>query len=535
MSRKRNQNYSGTHLSPELQGAFMETPGSTCRPDGDFLNLESDEELLCSVSSVSEHLGRNISAALDAAMAEIRHILGIRIRALKMELRDKTDEIALLKAKLSNVNRDAKEAVEAPPDATEAPDAAEVSDAAAFRSSKMISVDPKREKKSLLPGVKKENIDAICNYLMKDKNSRGATEMDGGDQSSQDEDQHPLQLWPDGGMSVSGPPGHTDDIFNMLPSSSRRVYDYEWIAPMEYSSDLKVGKQPECDNEEEDEGSAEQASSRFPHVQPAGFSAVPGSPGEGGTHPLPEASSSPTTPSSALCAEPSAPIRHSWRNMLNSSTRTLLALKLCKARRPPRETKDRQWTTGKEDLSKRRSHSRAGTSATTVVVILTTWATYGSTSASTPGKSPLCARTAGSASATPPASRATGWCTPVTRAPSRASSVAKASPSFLASRDTSGCTPERAHTRARSAAGASRSWATCTHTRGFTAAPRRTAVNSADAASATWALIRVTGAHHHSDLSRQTASELTLRQVRLQTTDNWRYPGGLLTQYGHVF
>ncbi|XP_049581184.1 zinc finger protein 16-like isoform X2 [Syngnathus scovelli] len=289
MSRKRNQNYSGTHLSPELQGAFMETPGSTCRPDGDFLNLESDEELLCSVSSVSEHLGRNISAALDAAMAEIRHILGIRIRALKMELRDKTDEIALLKAKLSNVNRDAKEAVEAPPDATEAPDAAEVSDAAAFRSSKMISVDPKREKKSLLPGVKKENIDAICNYLMKDKNSRGATEMDGGDQSSQDEDQHPLQLWPDGGMSVSGPPGHTDDIFNMLPSSSRRVYDYEWIAPMEYSSDLKVGKQPECDNEEEDEGSAEQASSRFPHVQPAGFSAVPGSPGEGGTHPLPEA------------------------------------------------------------------------------------------------------------------------------------------------------------------------------------------------------------------------------------------------------
>ncbi|XP_037116765.1 zinc finger protein 16-like [Syngnathus acus] len=289
MSRKRNQTYSGTHLSPELQGAFMETPGSTCRPDGDFLNLESDEELLCSVSSVSEHLGRNISAALDAAMAEIRHILGIRIRALKMELRDKTDEIALLKAKLSNVNRDAKEAVEAPPDATEAPDAAEASDAAAFRSSKMISVDPKREKKSLLPGVKKENIDAICNYLMKDKNSRGATEMDGGDQSSQEEDQHPLQLWPDGGMSVSGPPGHTDDIFNMLPSSSRRVYDYEWIAPMEYSSDLKVGKQPECDNEEEDEGSAEQTSSRFPHVQPAGFSAVPGSPGEGGTHPLPEA------------------------------------------------------------------------------------------------------------------------------------------------------------------------------------------------------------------------------------------------------
>ncbi|XP_077401115.1 zinc finger protein 16-like [Vanacampus margaritifer] len=293
MSRKRNLTYSGTDLSAELQGAFMETPGSTCRAESDFLNLEPDEELLCTVSSVSEHLGRNISAALDAAMAEIRHMLGIRIRALKMELRDKTDEIALLKAKLSDVNRDVKEAAEAPSDATEAPDAAEAPDAsaAAFRSSKMLSVDPKREKKSLLPGVKKENIDAICDYLMKDKNSRGGTEMDGGEQGSQEEDPHPLQLWSDGGMSASGPPGHTDDIFNMLPSSSRRLYDYEWMAPMEYSSDLKVVKQPECENEDDDdeEGSSEQTPTRFPHVQPANFPTVPGSPGEGGTHPHTEA------------------------------------------------------------------------------------------------------------------------------------------------------------------------------------------------------------------------------------------------------
>lgn len=240
MSRKRNLTYSGTNLSPELQGAYMEPSGSTCRADGDFLNLEPDEELLCTVSSVSEHLGRNISAALDAAMAEIRHMLGIRIRALKTELRDKTIEIALLKSKLSDVHRDAKEAAEAPPDATEDPDAAEAADAAAaFRSAKMLSVDPKKEKKSLLPGVKKENIDAICDYLMKDKNSKGASEMDGGEQGSQEEDPHPLQLWPDGGMSASGPPGHADDIFNMLPSSSRRLYDYEWVPPMEYSSDLK--------------------------------------------------------------------------------------------------------------------------------------------------------------------------------------------------------------------------------------------------------------------------------------------------------
>ncbi|XP_057709755.1 zinc finger protein 16-like [Corythoichthys intestinalis] len=277
MSRKRNLTFSGTNLSPELQGTFMEPP---CRADGDFLNLEPDEELLCSVSSVSEHLGRNISAALDAAMNEIRHMLAVRIRALKMELRDKTDEIAVLKAKLSD--REAKEAAESPLDATEAPPDA------AFRSSKMLSVDPKREKKSLLPGVKKENIDAICDYLMKDKNSRGAAEMEGGEQGTQEEDPHPLHLWPDGGMSSSAPSGHTDDIFNMLPSSSRRLYDYEWIAPMEYSSDLKV-KQPECENEdEEEEGSSEQPTTRFPHVQPADFSTVPGSPGEGGAHPPPE-------------------------------------------------------------------------------------------------------------------------------------------------------------------------------------------------------------------------------------------------------
>ncbi|XP_061664863.1 zinc finger protein 16-like [Syngnathoides biaculeatus] len=291
MSRKRNPTFSGTHLSPERQGAaFMEPPGSTCRADGDFLNLEPDEELLCSVSSVSEHLGRNISAALDAAMTEIRHLLALRIRALKMELRDKSDEIALLKAQLSDVHRDAKVAA---PDAAEAPDAADAPDAAAaaaFRSSKMLSVDPKREKKSLLPGVKKENIDAICDYLMKDKNSRGATEAEGGgEQGGHEEDPHPpLHLWPDGGMGGSGPAGHADDIFNMLPSSSRRLYDYEWMAPMEYSSDLKAGKQPECENEnEEEESSSEQP--RFPHVQPADFSAVPASPGEGGTHPQPEA------------------------------------------------------------------------------------------------------------------------------------------------------------------------------------------------------------------------------------------------------
>ncbi|XP_077598148.1 zinc finger protein 16-like [Stigmatopora nigra] len=275
MSRKRNPTFSGANLSPDMQGPFMDPPVSSCRPDVVFLNVEPDEELLCSVSSVSEHLGREINAALDAAMNEIRHMLGLRIRTLKMELREKTEEIAALKAKLND--RDAKEAL----DSTEAPPEA-------FRTTpKMSMLDPKREKKSLLPGVKKENIDAICDYLMRDKNSRGAAEIDAGEQVGQEEEPNPLHLWPDGGMSTSVGSSHPDDIFNMLPSSSRRLYDYEWITPMEYSADLKVIKQDDED-EEEEETSSEQPPNRFPDVRPADFATIPGSPGEGGAPQPPE-------------------------------------------------------------------------------------------------------------------------------------------------------------------------------------------------------------------------------------------------------
>lgn len=58
-------------------------------------------------------------------------------------------------------------------------------------ASKHNSVDPRRAK-AVMPGVKRENIDAICNYLMKDKNSRGCAEMDG-DQNSQAKT---TTLWP---------------------------------------------------------------------------------------------------------------------------------------------------------------------------------------------------------------------------------------------------------------------------------------------------------------------------------------------------
>eukprot|EP00064_Thunnus_orientalis_P012713 superscaffoldBa00001983_g12748 len=228
----------------------MEPPGSANRADADFLELEPDEELLCSVSDITEHLGRNITVVLETALSEIRKMVSIRVRVLKMELREKTEEIEVLKARLDTVQRDGR-------DPFTGVTSMEPSSEAGFRKpdlssgTKHNSADPRRAK-AVMPGVKKENIDAICDYLMKDKNSRGCADMDG-DQSSQasgdrearqEPDPHSLNLWPDSGMAGSGP-GHgdsestTDDIFSMLPSGSKRMYDYEWIAPMEYSSDLK--------------------------------------------------------------------------------------------------------------------------------------------------------------------------------------------------------------------------------------------------------------------------------------------------------
>ncbi|KAM8746857.1 zinc finger protein 16-like isoform 2-T2 [Acanthopagrus schlegelii] len=308
MSRKKNHSFAETGLSPELHGVFMEPLGSASRADGDFLELEPDEELLCSVSDITEHLGRNITLVLETALSEIRKMVSIRIRVLKMELREKTEEIEVLKARLDTVQRECRDPF---PGFTSMETSADVGlkkpDSSA---SKHNSVDPRRAK-AVMPGVKKENIDAICDYLMKDKNSRGCAEMDG-DQSSQasgdrevrqEPDPHSLNLWPDSGMAGSGH-GHgdsesaTDDIFSMLPSGSKRMYDYEWVAPMEYSSELKVMKEPECENaptdetEDDDEdgtsrregGGLEQVEAPLPHDQPSEFSIEPqSSPGEEGS------------------------------------------------------------------------------------------------------------------------------------------------------------------------------------------------------------------------------------------------------------
>lgn len=242
--------------SPNPHRTNMEPHGSASRTDGDFLDLEPDEELLCSVSDITEHLGRNITVVLDTALSEIRKMVSIRIRVLKMELHQKSEEIEILKARLGSIHRDSKEPFPGAaassssssgtgPSGESSPRKADCNSA-----SKHSSIDPRRAK-TLVPGVKKENIDAICDYLMKDKNSRGPVveleENQSPAQHHQEAEPDPLHLWPDGGMASSGP-GHGDaegaaeDIFAMLPSGSKRMYDYEWISPMAYSSDVK-GKQ----------------------------------------------------------------------------------------------------------------------------------------------------------------------------------------------------------------------------------------------------------------------------------------------------
>lgn len=220
------------------------------------MELEPDEELLCSVSDITEHLGRNITVVLDTALSEIRKMVSIRIRVLKMELHQKSEEIEILKARLESVQRDSKDPF---PGSTGPSGDAGPRKADCNPASKHSGVDP-RKAKTFVPGVKKENIDAICDYLMKDKNSRGVVvELEGsqsqaiGDAHHQEAEPDSLHLWTDGGMASAGP-GHgdaenaADDIFGMLPSGSKRMYDYEWIAPMAYSSDLKGRKKKKKNN-----------------------------------------------------------------------------------------------------------------------------------------------------------------------------------------------------------------------------------------------------------------------------------------------
>ncbi|CAB1351825.1 unnamed protein product [Coregonus sp. 'balchen'] len=249
MSRERNHSFTETSLSPDPQNAFMDTPVSAARPDDDFLEFEPDEELLCSVSDITEHLGRNITVVLETALSEIRKMVSVRIRVLKMELREKTDEIEVLKARLE-VQIDGRD----PYPGGMTTEASSVFRKSDFHSGSKHNNNDHKKAKPAMPGVKKENINAICDYLMKDKNSRGAeadsdpsNPSSGSDRDSRNDPQpHSLNhLWPDSGIPGAGPgdgesDSATDDIFDMsLPSGSKRIHDYEWITGVEYTSDLK--------------------------------------------------------------------------------------------------------------------------------------------------------------------------------------------------------------------------------------------------------------------------------------------------------
>nr|XP_046185673.1 zinc finger protein 16-like [Oncorhynchus gorbuscha] len=270
MSRKRDHTFTETSLSPDPQNAFMDTPVSAARPDEDVLEFEPDEELLCSVSDVTEHLGRNITVVLETALSEIRKMVSVRIRVLKMELREKTDEIEVLKTRLE-VQIDGRD----PYPGGMTTEVASVFRKADFHSGSKHNNNDHKKAKPAMPGVKKENINAICDYLMKDKNSRGAeTDSDpsnpssGSDRDSRHDPQpHSLNhLWPDSGIPDAGhgdgeSDSATDDIFDMsLPSGSKRIHDYEWMTGVEYTSDLKGMREPKSesaktpDEEDDEEG-----------------------------------------------------------------------------------------------------------------------------------------------------------------------------------------------------------------------------------------------------------------------------------------
>lgn len=215
-----------TGPSSESQAAFLDNAGSFSRDEEDLSELEPDEQLVCSVTEITEHLGRNITVVLESALSEIRKLVSVRIRVLKMELREKTDEIELLRAKLESTEKDGRGSNSSSLDFRKAE----------HQPGQKHGADPKKAKPGT-PVVKKENINAICDYLMKDKNQRGAAEVESDHSNqafgSEAQPHASLSLWTDSGA----PDTDADtDIFSMLPSASKRMYDYEWMTGDELNS-----------------------------------------------------------------------------------------------------------------------------------------------------------------------------------------------------------------------------------------------------------------------------------------------------------
>ncbi|KAL2079307.1 hypothetical protein ACEWY4_025051 [Coilia grayii] len=299
MNRKRSHGFTESSSSSTLQNTFIDMAGSTPRVEEGFSDYEADEELLCSVSEITEHLGRNITVVLETALSEIRKMVSVRIRVLKMELREKTDEIELLKARLESVEREGRDAFPGSITTESGATARKSDNNSAY---KCVS-DPKKVK-PVVTGVKKENINAICDNLMKDKNSRnGADDIhqnnaptSGCDREVRhDSQQVSLHPWTDSGISSGGPgEGETDsaseDIFNMLPSGSKRIYEYEWITGEDYPADMKGFGDTKYDGDptsEEMKEEREDAANDSSHAHTPEFSLdAKGSPTEEAESPL---------------------------------------------------------------------------------------------------------------------------------------------------------------------------------------------------------------------------------------------------------
>ncbi|MBN3304672.1 ZNF23 protein, partial [Amia calva] len=96
------------------------------------------------------------------------------------------------------------------------------------------------------PAVKKENINAICDYLRKDKDARdgdpGVSDPSRADREGASDPSAPLWTESSSGgeeQEDGEAAPATEELFSMLPTDSKRLEEYEsWIAGMDYVSEL---------------------------------------------------------------------------------------------------------------------------------------------------------------------------------------------------------------------------------------------------------------------------------------------------------
>ncbi|XP_066575001.1 zinc finger protein 16-like [Amia ocellicauda] len=248
MSRKRGQFFPAN--SVEAPGPHQGFAMDPSRTEG-FSELEAEpEELLV---DITEHLGRSISLVLETALRDIRKLVNARIRVLKVELQEKSTEIDVLRVRLQAAEREAR-----------APRAGG-GDVGMGGLAKLASRRPDyagskhgehKRFRSGAPAVKKENINAICDYLRKDKDARdgdpGVSDPSRADREGASDPSAPLWTESSSGgeeQEDGEAAPATEELFSMLPTDSKRLEEYEsWIAGMDYVSELHQGvKQLKCE------------------------------------------------------------------------------------------------------------------------------------------------------------------------------------------------------------------------------------------------------------------------------------------------